>query len=171
MRSHGEGQTTPVEQTCAKGSWPVCLSERGSNPEWFNQSSILPLSNIITNFQQQHLVMKRSTSSASAPSALNISTTGPVTSPITSPMSLDNYHEMRYSFESETTVAPVNSRKDSGNITNSADPSRPLRATKSHNKHVNAHSYCGRHSTEFLFGGRSIRNLLSNLKHRRDSRE
>lgn len=134
--------------------------------------------------------MKRSTSSASAPSALNISTTGPVTSPITSPMSLDNvsrapfrvshlsgtnttqqYHEMRYSFESETTVAPVNSRKDSGNITNSADPSRPLRATKSHNKHVNAHSYCGRHSTEFLFGGRSIRNLLSNLKHRRDSRE
>ncbi|KAK3495121.1 uncharacterized protein B0T23DRAFT_126573 [Neurospora hispaniola] len=115
--------------------------------------------------------MKRSSSSASAPSALNISTTGPVTSPITSPMSLDSYHEMRYSFESETTVAPVNSRKDSGNMANSADPSRPLRTTKSHNKHVNAHSYCGRHSTEFLFGGRSIRNLFSNLKHRRDSRE
>ncbi|KAJ4410300.1 hypothetical protein N0V85_003979 [Neurospora sp. IMI 360204] len=133
--------------------------------------------------------MKRSSSRASVPSALNISTTGPVTNPLTSPKSPDSVsralspashlsgpnrtqqeHEMRLSYESET-MAPRNSRKDSGNTTNSADSSRPLGRSKSHNKHVNAHSYCGRHSTEYLFGGHSIRDLLSNLKHRRDSRE
>ncbi|KAK1780987.1 hypothetical protein QBC45DRAFT_322487 [Copromyces sp. CBS 386.78] len=116
--------------------------------------------------------MKRSSSRASAPSALNISTTGPVTSPLTSPKSPDSYHEMRFSYDSEPIMAPRNSRKDSGNTTNSADSSsRPLGRSKSHNKHVNAHSYCGRHSTEYLFGGHSIRDLLSSLKHRRDSRE
>ncbi|CCC08396.1 hypothetical protein SMACR_01941 [Sordaria macrospora] len=116
--------------------------------------------------------MKRSSSRASAPSAININTTAPITSPLTSPKSPDSYNEMRFSYDSGTTMAPTNSRKDSGNTASSAESSsRPLGRSKSHNKHVNAHSYCGRHSTEFLFGGRSIRDLLSNLKHRRDSRE
>lgn len=83
---------------------------------------------------------------------------------------------MRFSYDSETTMAvsPRTSRKNSGNTTHSADASSPssssrqpqLGRSKSHNKHVNAHSYCGRHSTEYLFGGHSIRDLFSSLKHR-----
>ena len=139
-----------------------------------------------------HPVMKRSSPRASAPSAIDTTTTGPITSPLTSPKSPDSvshgpfrtcrlsgtnisqqYHEMemRFSYESETTMAPLNSRKDSGITTHTSDASRPLGRSKSHNKNVNAHSYCGRHSSEYLFGGHSIRELLSNLKHRRDSRE
>ncbi|KAK3399279.1 hypothetical protein B0T20DRAFT_478642 [Sordaria brevicollis] len=120
--------------------------------------------------------MKRSSSRASAPSAINITTTGPISSPLNSPKSPDSYNELRFSYDSETTVAPRNSRQDSGNTTNSAglspSSSKPLGRKRSHNtKNRNAHSYCGRHSTEYLFGGRSIRDFLSNLKHRKDSRE
>jgi len=140
------------------------------------ESSTIPLLKITTNSHQQHQVMKRSSSHASAPPAINITTTEPISSPLDSPKSPDSNHELRFSYDFETTVAPRNSRKDSGNTTYSADlsssTSKPLKRSKSHdNKHVNAHSYCGRHSTEYLFGGHSIREFLSNLKHRKDSRE
>ncbi|KAK4217909.1 hypothetical protein QBC37DRAFT_24952 [Rhypophila decipiens] len=77
-----------------------------------------------------------------------------VSSPVHStPGSADSY---RYSNEDYMMASPARGRQGSSNSLDSTTHVKP--------SHINAHSYCGRHSSQYLFGGHSIGELWRNIK-------
>ncbi|KAK3368138.1 hypothetical protein B0H63DRAFT_528520 [Podospora didyma] len=91
-----------------------------------------------------------SKSRASAPAPLKLSTSRSMTSPVfTSPRSADSTASRSFSEDDYAGLisSPPNSRKASGSN----------KAKSPHN--INVHSYCGRHSDQYLFGGHSFGEL------------
>ncbi|KAK2055129.1 hypothetical protein LY76DRAFT_521063 [Colletotrichum caudatum] len=45
----------------------------------------------------------------------------------------------------------------------STDPPRPPKRGSSHSQAVNVYTHCGRHSSQFLFGGRSFSDMARHI--------
>ncbi|KAK3379740.1 hypothetical protein B0T24DRAFT_612827 [Lasiosphaeria ovina] len=98
-----------------------------------------------------------SSSRAPAPPPLKIGTARAATSPMfTSPTSADSSASRSFSDDEHMGMlsSPSGSRKASGSSMGSSS-SRKAKCPPN----VNAHSYCGRHSDQYLFGGHSLGDL------------
>ncbi|KDN60609.1 hypothetical protein CSUB01_02108 [Colletotrichum sublineola] len=50
----------------------------------------------------------------------------------------------------------------------STESPRPSKRKSSHSQAVNAYTHCGRHSSQFLFGGRSFSDIARHIFNKRD---
>ncbi|KAK4236824.1 hypothetical protein C8A03DRAFT_16553 [Achaetomium macrosporum] len=100
---------------------------------------------------------------APAPAPVNIGPVRAATSPVTgTPKSPDSVKSGTFSggdyYASPTSISTSSpllwGRKDSSPTAQAAKRPSPVSPRK-----VNAHSYCGRHSDEFLFGGKGLGDL------------
>ncbi|KAM7202306.1 hypothetical protein V8F20_004473 [Naviculisporaceae sp. PSN 640] len=97
--------------------------------------------------------MNNSSSRAPAPPPLAMPSRGMTSTTTSTPMSADSarYSNDDYG-EMMTSPSPRNRQGSSSSTTSNIKPS-----------HINANSYCGRHSSQYLFGGHSIGELWRNI--------